>query len=359
MSLLSVYRSLRLKRHIKKHGSKNKGYFQCFDQRIIDWQKQLIWLINAPVIKYWFRHKLRIDQDAESKGKYISEIKPDKYIIDNDDGSKTMITRTHHKYSKRLYYGFAPIWWVVHFLDWLFIDKHLPEWSFGFYDLTLYSETTYGGSYTCDGYYFSTSSSSGQSWSASRTDTALGDTNALFIRCGYYCGSVTNQFRYLYRGVLTFDVNLYGSAYVATSAILSVAGQSAEITWDYPQNITGHYPVTYNDLINDGCYLENFGTVRFMASDWALSDFSIGSYNECALNSAGKAHMISSRVISLAFRSTPDLDNFQPSWAASYTKDRVMFDSVDQTGTSSDPKLVVVYDLPAVATFIPQTINII
>src|SRR3990167_6904029 len=48
--------------------------------------------------------------------------------------------RTHDKYSKRLYFAFKPLWYILHALDWAMLDRieYAARFSFGFSTLTQY-----------------------------------------------------------------------------------------------------------------------------------------------------------------------------------------------------------------------------
>ena len=61
MYLLNKYREWKFKRHIKKFGHKNIGYFNYFNKEWFErHQKILIWLLNHWLLKYWLRWVLRI-----------------------------------------------------------------------------------------------------------------------------------------------------------------------------------------------------------------------------------------------------------------------------------------------------------
>src|SRR5438046_354201 len=103
----------------------------------IKYQKILLWFLNTPLINIWFRWLLRIHGDRSSVGKEkISRILPNAIFWNEQLASGNFEIRTHNKFAKRLYYGLKPVWYVLHFLDWLFLDRFLlpynPRYSFGF-----------------------------------------------------------------------------------------------------------------------------------------------------------------------------------------------------------------------------------
>ncbi|MHB8840998.1 MAG: hypothetical protein ACYC56_04280 [Candidatus Aquicultor sp.] len=137
-------------------GEKNIGPFLAFDD---GWfrkhQRLLVWLLNAPVIKIWFRWVLRIRKSDCHLNEKINLILPNQFHknarIVGDKIFATADFRTHWKYSKRIYYAFKWVWWALHFWDWLIADRFLPELSFGLFTLNSYpnqGETGPG----CDGF---------------------------------------------------------------------------------------------------------------------------------------------------------------------------------------------------------------
>ncbi len=81
-------------------------------------QKKLLWLANHKLGR-WF---LRIYKDCP-KGKKIIKLLPNCYTWDNQDGTFSTDFRTHNKFAKRLYYGLKPLWYILHFWDWIIADR--------------------------------------------------------------------------------------------------------------------------------------------------------------------------------------------------------------------------------------------
>src|SRR5258708_5424922 len=98
-------------------------------------QNILLWLLKFQI----FRHILRIDTD-----KPVVKIEPHAFTVYlGKKGNKLQFQtdfRTHWKYSKRLYYAFKPLWWTIHFWDWLIADRFIPQWSYGFSTLTAFPD---------------------------------------------------------------------------------------------------------------------------------------------------------------------------------------------------------------------------
>src|SRR3989304_1166225 len=100
-------------------------------------QKKLLWLLNDPRTKDWFRYVLRIHRDVDRR-ETICEIGPSYYKVRLDKKYLQVDFRSHAKFSKRLYHAFKPAWWMAHSYDWMIADRWTPELSFGFATLTKY-----------------------------------------------------------------------------------------------------------------------------------------------------------------------------------------------------------------------------
>lgn len=133
----------------------NVGPYLAFDEKWFrKYQKILIWMLNAPIIKIWFRWILRIRKSDCSLNEKINLILPNQFHknarVEGDKIFATADFRTHWKFSKRIYHAFKWIWWALHFWDWLIADRFLPELSFGLFTLTK-SPNPGSDLATCDG----------------------------------------------------------------------------------------------------------------------------------------------------------------------------------------------------------------
>src|SRR5438105_15444444 len=90
-----------------------------------DWflqhQTKLLWLVNFPLTRRWFRWVLRIRPGDPGFRGIICEVSPDNYKVVRGfkDGELELSAdfRTHPKFAKRLYYAFRPLWWMIHLWD--------------------------------------------------------------------------------------------------------------------------------------------------------------------------------------------------------------------------------------------------
>jgi len=309
-------------------------------------QDRLFWLLNAPVIGRWFRYVLRISGDSSSVGSLkIDRILPNAIFWWQGD-KQVAEFRTHAKFSKRLYYAFAPLWWTLHAWDWCVADRWVPELSFGFATLTSYPDAdpetnTVDGSV---GFY----SAAENSWATVRDnagsgfdDTALSDV-AAYIRAY----STTDTWAGMYRGIFLFNTSALTGSAVISAATKSLYGVSKrdDVAWNAALNIYTSAPAS-NTALEAGDF-DSLGTVAQSDTSITHDSWSITGYNDFALNSTGIGNISKTGITKFGSRfATYDVANSAPTWS-SLAINRVNCYYADQTGTTNDPKLVVTYTRP-------------
>src|SRR3990167_2046905 len=109
------------------------------------YQWLLLWLCNSFLTRFPFRWILRTDLKWH---KDIIELYPHYYAWREGAYIKRDF-RGNNKFARRLYFAFKPLWWLLHFWDWL--TSPVPRWNLGF-DTTpnLFPDAGSGGT-TCDG----------------------------------------------------------------------------------------------------------------------------------------------------------------------------------------------------------------
>ena len=339
------YKSWKLKRYVKKWGSKNLGYFQTFDK---GWfgrnQTMLIWLCNHFIFKYWFRWILRIHNDVKWDERIVS-LEPNNYkVFCGFEGKQIKLKadfRTHNKFSKRIYHAFKYVWWIAHAWDWLVADRFIPELSFGLLTLTVYPNYNGElGATSSDGHcrYQATS----ETWSTLVAGNGTIASSAdVFFQLGWCASSTTtNEFTLVSRGQILFDTNALGASASISGVVNSYYGDLKSDDLGAPTiHIVASNPIS-NTVVNSGDYQlissTSFGSLVY-------SSMGIGSYNDITLNASGIAAVSKTGITKFGSRLAWDIDNsFGGSWISSdNTYMRVK--SADETGNTKDPKLVVTY----------------
>lgn len=316
-----------------------------FDKQWFDHhQYKLIWLLNAPIIKHWFRWVLCIDNKE-----VINRIEPNAYWFGGKlVGDKIEIVvdfRTHDKYGKRLYFAFKPIWWVMHIWD-LVVDDLAPRLSFGFDTLTAYPDPGDPGTTTVDGNIEFTSATS---WSGARDATDGSSANSVLQNTFHLRATRNGALDWtVRRSFYLFDTSTLTASATISAAVFSLCGQgSAPSNTDSTSiNIVSSTPASNTTLTTTD--FDQVGSTAFAtinSASWTATD---GVYNDFTLDANGRANISKTAVSKFAARLGRDLSNLTPTGAndlASYFS--------DFAGTTNDPKLVVTYSLAAVGGATP------
>lgn len=304
-------------------------------------QGKLLFLLNNTFTKRWFRYVMRILECDLPINEKINHISPNsftyraKYL---DDGRIELTTdfRTHDKFSKRLYFAFKPMWWMMHALDWIALDRvpELTKLSFGFTTLTQYpgsngSDDPVDGHIINSGATYSTVRSAGTGTTADYTDTRI------WVRTGFSASTY-----YVYRGYILFDTSSITSGATISSAVQSFVigmGDKQETNAGHAKvHIVSSTPASTtalatSDYGNVGS--TSYGSIVFGS---LVSDGS--TYNDITLDSNGRANVSKTGISKFGYRVDGDLNNGTPTGT-----NGCEIRSSNNSGTSTDPKLVVVY----------------
>ena len=319
-----------------------------FDRQFfINNQKLLLWLLNKPIIRLWFRRVMRIDYRGE-----INRITPNSYTFDGKlvlDGKKLKFVsktdfRAHNKYSKRLYYGFLWLWRACHLWDMVSNGLNL-NLNLGF-DHTYYPEAgSGGGNTTCDGWvqYYD---ADGVSW-ATIHDAASDSADATSDPVNWVLlqsDDEASKYRRLHRGILTIDTSDLGTSDIEL-AVFSIKGTAKgdpapAITPN--MNIYSANPASNNALVGADYNKTNFGTTAYCNTAITYDNWNTSAYNDFTFNATGLAAIAKTGITKLGIRNANyDVANSAPILMGSAVTSYLMGSSADAAGTSSDPKLVI------------------
>src|SRR3990167_1656180 len=206
-----------------------RGNFLAFSPKWFhQHQTRLLWLLNTPIVRVWFRWVMCINGNRSSvgDGRKITGILPHALLWTGDDGKLYLEPRTHVKFAKRLYFAFKPLWWTLHFWDWVFADRFYPELSFGFLTLTAFPdpdpETT-----TVDG-FVNRASAGGESWATiiagAGTSNIANGGNITFIYT--QADSTTDEWTNNRRSIFLFDTSALTADATISAVVLSLFGSA-------------------------------------------------------------------------------------------------------------------------------------
>lgn len=318
-----------------------------FDKQWFEkYQSRMLWLLNAPLIKYWFRWVMCIENRD-----FINQITPSSYsfgarYIDNKKRIEIKTDfRSHDKYSKRLYYAFRPFWYLLHFFDWAMLDRveELTHLSFGFSTLTVFPDA---GSTTNDG---EVQMGTGATWAIvqgaatgdATTQSGGGDGSTACVICGSW--KISSSSWFVYRGFTLFDTSGLTSGAVISACTYSLCTSTAvAISNDDAGNID---IITTTPASNTALVITDYPQVgttlqatSLAGSSWSASD---GTYNDFVFNSTGRGNISKTGISKFGVRQSNDTSNTQPAG-----KNRFTCYLSANTGTTKDPKMVITYTIP-------------
>lgn len=315
--------------------------FFCKHQRI------LLGALNMPVFGKFFRNLIGIEKLSEGRERRLARIEPgsifwvDKRLSTGYVQMKAEFLTTPY-YGKRLYYGLFPVWWAMHFWDWLLADRFLPALSFGFSTLTANPAAGTAGT-TFDGDDFNhTNGPTYASCHNNAFDSSRDASSATFVVCANSYLGAGPQFS-IDRGCFWFDTSAIGATSIISAAVFSIFGAGTTNNADTDSVSIVGFTGTVVGFNGDQRDFSRFDSTKF-ATDMLFSAWSTSAYNDFTLNASGIANISKTSISKFGVRTAKDLSTTQPGGQN------------DVTGTYADngsnkPKLVVTYALPFFSNF--------
>lgn len=313
-------------------------------------QSKLLFLLNNKFTKRWFRWCLRIRQYDCPLSSTINRIEPSCFsfgarLLDEETIEVKTDFRTHDKYAKRLYYAFKPVWYTMHFFDWLLFDRFsaLEKLNFGFLTLTVYPDAS-GGSTT-----MSEANGRGsvtENWATIRAGagTFAFDFFSSMDAAGFtFAGSAGNVSE-LQRSIYTYDTSPLTSGASISATVLSLYGVAKnDGGTPVAPDIDIYTATPASDSTPTNSDYGQIGTTSQTGSPIAYSSWSTSGYNDFTLNSTGRGNVSKTGISKFGARNANyDVSGTTPTWSNG-SQHRFQCSGSDQSGTSQDPKLVVTY----------------
>lgn len=322
----------------------DKAWFKKHQQFILSW-------VNGSFLKKKISRKILQINTSED----IIEIGPDFYIVKLDDLQRNAIFYTHAKFSKIIYHSFFAYWWFLHFLDWIFIDRFIPEYSFGLSSLV--AAPGDGSGVTCDG-YVARVVTAGASWTSIRTGT--GTTQSTTTTAGTLTRITchvtdTDKFYAVRRAGFSFDTSELGVNASISNVVLSIYSTdtyhvNTYDTVDDSLNVVSFTPADVGDYVGSSDF-NSFGSKIYCTMSYADYTASNG-FKNFTLDVHGRAIINKLGISVLGIRVGSDISGTGLTWKAD-ADIAVGVRWVDYTGTASDPYLTVTY---TTATYKPSAI---
>lgn len=200
---------------------------------------------------------------------------------------------------------------------------------------------------------------SASSWATIQgaTDGGAASSSGTTLQC-YVAHQLSPSLYYLYRAFLLFDTSAIADADTINSATFSWYATtkiddalSLEAGNRHIRLVQSTPASNTNIVVGD---YDQGGTTGG-ASDIAVASFTTSAYNDFALNATGLGWISKTGVTKLGLRHTADINNEAPVSPAGDDYSLIYGYSADQTGTTTDPKLVVIHSSSVSITVTPST----
>lgn len=318
-------------------------------------QAVLLWLLNKPIVKVWFRWVLRIRKSDCKLSEKIVRVQPNHYTVTlgkkGDEYEFRTDFRAHNKFAKRMYYAFKPVWYAMHLWDMLIANKIAPQLNFGFDTLTAYPATS--GS-PMSGYM--RRNGVNESMATIRAGAGNGSNGYSYLHA-YLESDVSNSannFYAQYRSTVMYDTSSIADAATITAAVISFYGGSE---WTAGDAFAGTKPdfhvsqggAASESAVANGDYNQGYhGTTSF--GSIATGTWAGGAYNDITMNASGIAGVSKTGLSKYSLQTSWDINNsFGGTWSTGKRGGYTTLNGVDQAGTSQDPKLVITYSVGGAA----------
>ena len=182
---------------------------------------------------------------------------------------------------------------------------------------------------------------------------ACADSGTITQLARFDGAATENVWNVMVRGIFGFDTSALGSDTI-DAAVFSVAGSSKSDVYNQSVVLDVPSPSSTTACSNSDYDATGWDAVEQAARIDVTAYLLSAQYNDFTLNSTGEGNINGSGVTWFGLRLSGDFDNVEPTWSGSEVKVNGYW--ADNTGTTSDPKLVVTHTASA-ATFVPQVIS--
>ena len=319
-------------------------------------QNWLLFGLNTPGLSTIVRGLLCIKMSDVwmPKGTKVWAIAPNSYTVRLPDGQLRTDFRTHWKYSKRVYYAFKELWWLMHAWDSAFADRWAPAYSFGFLTLTAYPdpdpETT-----TVDGDV--KRAFVGETWTSIQGGAGNGfnSTTTLPYATRILASGTTDQWQDLYRAIFLFDTSALTASAVISATVFSLVGFSKADALSITPNVDVYTSNPASNTALENADFTALGSTSQTGAAKAYANWVVDSatYNDLTFNATGRSNVSKTGVSKFGTRNANyDVANQAPTWSSGAASEIRVF-AAENADTTTDPKLVVTYTLPV--SYIPRS----
>jgi len=343
------------------------------------YQHKLLWLLNTPLIRIWFRWVMRIRKDDCPAKIKIDNILPNNFtyntktvLVDHiklktrgwvvydisnrvhrrlrANGypieqrlaeQRTTDFRVKNKYSNRLYSAFKWVWYLCHAWDLGFANRFSPKLNLGFDTLTVYPAA--GANSPVDGpVHRDGVNESFATIRAGAGNGAYPDATTAYIN---NTGNGSTGFVDWRRGIILFDTSALTSGATISAGVLSLYIKSEYVQiGNIGECLVSANPANTNNLVNADYAIANFGTTELATRRSITSDNNPNAYYGFTLNASGLSNVSKTAISKFGNLNSWDFDNTNGSTGGSGGSGWSWATADDTSGTK-DPKLVITYSL--------------
>ena len=175
--------------------------------------------------------------------------------------------------------------------------------------------------------------------------TGSGDVDATAAIAQLSASATADRWAFMRRGVFGFYTESIPDGDTISSATFSLRGFSISDQFSQSVVIDRNPPATATALANGDYDLAGWNGVEQATGRITIASWSTAGYNNFTLNAAGISNINKTGASWFGTRLSGDFDNSEPVYSASLIA-RVNIYLADNTGTTNDPKLVVIHTTP-------------
>jgi RHS repeat-associated protein len=152
-----------------------------------------------------------------------------------------------------------------------------------------------------------------------------------------------NNYEAIVRGFFLFDTSSLGANAKISSATISFRGTAKQDDLSQSITIVLSNPASNTAIVASDYNIANWTMKQQNSSDITIAAWNISGYNDFALSATGIGNISTTGISKFGSVLTSDRDNVAPSWGANLNG-YISMNMAEAAGTTTDPKLVVVYD---------------
>lgn len=303
------------------------------------WQTQLLFIVNFPIkpIRKIIRSSLGIQLD---RNVIIARLLHNSYTVRTGENEYIETVYSINYFSKKFKQEWWSLWKLIHRWDINFANKFFPVLNLGFDTLTAYPDAGTENT-TVDGAVWRFNL--GESFSALRTgagyDSQATDKSGFCVRLASHDFN-NNEWRYIYRGIFTFDTSVLGVGADISSAVFSIMSRTRSDPFSQNLDVVSCNPASNNNIVTADYNYSLFGTTSFASQ--AIDSMTDYAYTDLTLNASGIAEISKTSITKIGLRLQCDTTGSAPSFQ--YGKDEwVNIYYADQGVEEYTPKLTITY----------------